>query len=319
MTQAFVVIDDDTVRSLLTPGLAMKIVRDAFVSAAEGTSRNFPVVRERLPHAVFGIKSAVDEQSRLLGLKAGGAFPMGGAAGYAHQSSVLLFDFERGVPAALVAGNTITRMRTAAAAALSVDLMARPDARVLGLIGAGAQAEAHLRAVLAIRTFEEVFIWSRNGARAAALAERVSDLARCRTDLAPADFVSRCDVLVTLTPAERPIIESGWVREGAHLACMGADTNGKQEIAADLLPRCRIVTDDMAQSIAIGECQAAYRLGLITDKNVSGTVGDILLGRIPGRLRHEEITLFDGTGVALQDLLAAACILDIVRSASGRN
>jgi len=309
MIKSLVSLSDDDVRAILTPDVARRVVRDAFIAASRGTGRNFPVVRETLEHAIFGVKSGVDSHAGVLGLKAGGAFPKNVPLGrQAHQSSVVLFDFDTGHPVALVAGNAITALRTAAAAALSIELMARPDSRKLLIVGAGAQAETHLRAALKVRNFDQVYAWSRDAGLSEDLARRVADVTdlRLQPDLS---IASDCDVIITLTPSTEAMIGLEQVSRGTHLVCMGADTVGKQEVAAELVAASRVFTDDIDQSLTIGECQSAFRAGLIGRDHILGTLGDVLLGEKAGRVNADEITLFDGTGVALQDLLAAAFVL----------
>ncbi len=309
MVKSLVSLSDDDVRAILTPVAALRVVRDAFTTASRQTGQNFPVVREKLEHAIFGVKSGADRHLGVLGLKAGGAFPKNVPLGrQAHQSSVILFDFDTGHPVALVAGNAITALRTAAAAALSIELMARPDARKILMVGAGAQAESHLRAALNVRPFDEVYAWSRDGERSQDLARRVADIADLRPQ-ADLSVVPDCDVIITLTPSSEPMIGHERVSPGTHLVCMGADTVGKQEVAAELVAASRVFTDDVNQSLTIGECQSAFRAGLIGREHVRGTLGDVILGEKSGRENTDEITLFDGTGVALQDLLAAAFVL----------
>lgn len=306
-----VILSETEVRSSLTREDALKAVRDAFVAATAGHARNFPVVREKLTGRVFGIKSAVDEARKILGFKAGGAFPSNLANGAsAHQSSVMLIDFETGQVRAIVSGNAITALRTAAASALSIDLLARQDVRSLGVVGAGAQAEAHILAALDLRKFEVVRIWSRSRARAEHLAEAFKDTCECEAASDLRSMIGRSDVVITLTPSAQPLIDDDWVRPGTHLACMGADTVGKQEVDARLLTRARVFTDDIDQSVTIGECQSAVRSGLLARSDIVGTLGDIMSGTQGGRTRQDEITLFDGTGVALQDLFAAQFVLD---------
>lgn len=309
MSQSFLYLSDDDVRAVLTPAAALQVVKDAFTASSRGTGRNFPVVRERLDHAIFGVKSGIDSHVRVLGLKAGGAFPKNVPLGrQAHQSSVVLFDFDTGQPLALVSGNAITALRTAAAAALSIDLMARKDASNILIIGAGAQAETHLRAALKVRAFDQVFAWSRDLDLAQGLARRVSDVADLKPQ-ADLSVVKACDVVITLTPSTEPLVDFGQVSPGTHLVCMGADTAGKQEVACEIVAASRVFTDDIEQSLTIGECQCAFRAGLIDRDHIRGTLGDVLLGRERGRERDDEITLFDGTGVALQDLIAAGHVL----------
>lgn len=314
------VISEAQVAAALSPADAVRIVRDAFLAVEEKGARHLPVLRESLGAGrIFGIKSAVDDGRGLLGFKAGGAFPANLAFGApAHQSSVVLLDAESGHIRAIVSGNRITALRTAAACALSIDLFARKDAKSLGLVGAGAQAEAHLRAALEARPFETVRIWSRAPERAADLAQRMGDAAAVAAVEDLEDLARTSDVLITLTPSTAPLVAAEWIRPGTHLACMGADTAGKQEVASALAPRAQLYTDDIEQAVTIGELQAPVREGLIGRDAILGTLGGVIAGRVEGRRADGDITLYDGTGVALQDLLAAAFVVEKHRASLER-
>ncbi len=311
-----IMVSEDQVRSTFSRSDALAVVREAFIAAATGRARNFPVIRESLTGRVFGVKSAVDESRKLLGFKAGGAFPENLRLGSpAHQSFVALIDFELGRLRAVIAGNTITALRTAAACALSIELMARPDARTLCVVGAGAQAEEHIRAALGSRNFDLVRVWSRSAVRAEALARRLKQDCDCVAIGDVQAAVATSDVVITLTPSTESVVAADWIRRGTHLACMGADTVGKQDVDPDLVAGARIFTDDVAQAVTIGECQSAVRAGLISAQDISGTLGDILIGAASGRAHAGEITLYDGTGVALQDLFSAQTVLEKVAGA----
>lgn len=296
------ILNDNEVGELLDADLAFDAVREAFLASASGEAVNFPVVRERCDPFVFGIKSGVAHTHGALGLKAGGYWPQNAARGLpTHQSQVILFDPESGRPSALVAGGAITRLRTAAAAALSIDVGANVEARVLGVIGAGAQAEEHIRAALRVRKFARILLWNRSEDRVRALAGRLADLAAADIVSNRPALVGEADVLITLTPSTAPLVNAGWIKPGAHIAAMGSDTAGKQEIAPDALRRATLFTDSVAQSCTIGECQHAKELApKLTE------LGALL--RAGGRYQRQpgEITIYDGTGVALQDLLVAA-------------
>ena len=204
----------------------------------------------------------------------------------------------------MVGGNLLTALRTAAASALSIDRLARKDARVLGIVGAGHQAGFQLRAAARVRRFERVIAWNLHpemlpklGAVAAELGlpfEAV-DLTRMR----------EADVIITITSSPAASLMQGHVSPGTHLACMGTDTKGKQEVDPALVAAAQVFTDEVAQSITIGEAQHAVAAGLL-DASAITPLGDVLIGRHPGRQSADEITLFDGTGVGLQDLAVAA-------------
>lgn len=312
------IISEAEIAKLVTLEDARSAIREVFCDIATGDAVNYPVVRETLADSggIFGIKSACYRRYKVVGLKAGGYFPGNATRGDTnHQSCVVLFDAETGKPQAMVSGNLLTKLRTAAAAALSIELMARADARVLGVIGAGAQAESHIRVALLARRFERVLVSNRSKPRAEKLAKSLADL---RLPIEIADdaesLVRSSDVVITLTTSTTPIVMANWAQPGAHFACMGADTVGKQEVEATLVATARVFTDSVSQAVSIGECQAAIRAGIITQDHILGTLGEIIRGKQSGRVTTGEITLFDGTGVAAQDIAMAA--LAVARDAA---
>ena len=282
-----------------------------FKSLAAEDAVNFPVVRETLGYAdaIFGFKSGFDRSGPTLGVKAGGLWPGNRAKGIAnHQSTIVLFDPETGGPHALVRGTYLTALRTAAASALSIRALARQDSSALGIIGAGGQSTFQVRAALAERSFKELYIFDAMAENAAQLKESLSDTG-LKIEVADAKAVAEAsDVLITVTPSFEPIIAKEWVKPGTHLACMGADTKGKQEVETGLVAEASLCGDEAAQAITLGECQHAFGAGLIKPEDIT-TLGLVLLGEHPGRSDDEEITLFDSTGMGLQDLAAAVFAL----------
>jgi ornithine cyclodeaminase len=284
---------------------------------AAGAAANFPVVRERLGHAdaIFGFKSGIDRTGPTLGVKAGGLWPGNRARGLAnHQSTILLFDCDSGAPLALVRGTWLTALRTAAASAISIRHLARPDATVLGILGAGGQAEFQVRAALAQRAFSQLVIAGRSSARAEALAAALADTGLSIQITSAEDMARSSDVIITVTPSLRAVIADAWVRPGTHLACMGADTVGKQEVDAALVARARLFVDEPVQAITLGECQHAHAAGLI-DPAALIPIGAVINGTQAGRTSADEITLFDSTGVGLQDVAAAQLALTLAQAA----
>jgi ornithine cyclodeaminase len=121
----------------------------------------------------------------------------------------------------------------------------------------------------------------------------------------PREAVAQADIVITVTPSQKPLVEHGWVKPGTHICAMGADTKGKQELATALVAAAAVFADEPAQAISIGECQHAFAAGLIRMEDLRGTLGAVIAGLCDGRRSDDEITLFDGTGVALQDLAVA--------------
>ena len=300
------IVPEALIAGLVSPEDAFAAVEGCFSAMSDVAAYNFPVVREALGEGrQYGFKSGLDRAGAQLGVKAGGYFPGNAARGMInHQSSVFLFDPETGRPTAMVGGNLLTALRTAAASALSIDRLARADAKVLGMVGAGHQAGFQLRAAARVRSFERVIAWNLHPEMLPKLGAVAAELG-LPFEAVPLERMVEADVIVTITSSPAASLMAAHVAPGTHLACMGTDTKGKQEVEAALLARATVFTDEVAQSVSIGEAQHAVAAGLIAAGAIT-PLGDVLTGRHPGRQGADEVTLFDGTGVGLQDLAVAA-------------
>ncbi|WP_343035972.1 iminosuccinate reductase BhcD [Hongsoonwoonella zoysiae] len=286
---------------------AFEAVEGVFAAMARGEARNFPVVREALGHAdaLYGFKSGFDRSGMVLGVKSGGYWPGNAARGLTnHQSAVLLFDPDTGRLKAVVGGNYLTAVRTAAASAVSIAHLAREDVKVLGIVGAGHQSAFQLRAAAEMRGFEKVVAWNRSPDKLEYLSSVAAELGLSFESVTLKELGRQADVIITITSSFEPILRGEWVKPGTHIACMGTDTKGKQEVDAALVTAARLFTDEVAQSISIGEAQHAVAAGLVAEADIT-PLGDVINGIHPGRANDNEITLFDGTGVGLQDLAVA--------------
>ena len=302
------IVPEKDIAALVGAEDSFEAVRQVFGAMAAGSAYNFPVIREAIGHAyaLYGFKSGFDRQGLNLGLKSGGYWPGNTAKGLTnHQSTVFLFDAETGKCRAIVGGNLLTALRTAAAAAVSVACLARENARVLGIVGAGHQAAFQLRAVAAQRRFERVVAWNRSPEKLASLGAVARKLGLDFEAVSLQELGAQADVIVTITSSYAAILADAHVKPGTHIACMGTDTKGKQEVEAALVARASLFTDEVAQSVSIGECQHAIAAGLVAPDAIA-VLGAVINGTHPGRQSDDEITLFDGTGVGLQDLAVAA-------------
>lgn len=303
------IVPEALIAGLVSAEDAFAAVEAVFAAMARGEAYNFPVVREALGEGrQYGFKSGLDRAGASLGVKAGGYFPGNAARGMInHQSSVFLFDPASGRPLAMVGGNLLTALRTAAASAISIDRLARADAKVLGIVGAGHQAGFQLRAAARVRNFDRVIAWNLH-------PEMLPKLGAIAAELGlPFEAVDRprmveADVIVTITSSPAFSLALGHVSPGVHLACMGTDTVGKQEVEPALVAAASVFTDEVAQSVTLGEAQHAVGAGQMAAGDIV-PLGDVLVGRHPGRRSDGEITLFDGTGVGLQDLAVAGVAL----------
>lgn len=315
MSVSPVFVNNATVAKYLTPEIATKAVETVFTELYRQSARNFPVVRERIEvlNAVFGIKSGVLGTSEFgateLGLKAGGYWPGNAAHGLEnHQSSVILLNSETGQISAVVEGGLITALRTAAASATSIARLARQDASTLTIVGAGGQAPYQLDAALRAHPFQAVLAWNRSPEKLAALEAIAKRHGVAFKTPGLEASVRQADVIITILSSQEPLVKADWVAPGTHLACMGTDTIGKQEVEPSLLARSQIFTDEIAQSVKIGEAQHAVQAGLLA-VNAIAHIGAVVSSDRAGRTSGDEITLFDGTGVALQDIVCARAVL----------
>jgi len=314
-----IVISEEDARALVSVEDAIDAVEKSFAAMARGQARNYPVVREMVGYqdAVFGVKTGCDIAAPLLGLKAGGYWPHNLARGLTnHQSATLLFDADTGRARALVSANYLTGVRTGAASAIATRHLSRRNSNVLGIIGTGVQAQYQLRATLAVRPIRTVHAWDPSARNLAAFGSVVTGLG---LEYAPQTerqaVAAHSDILITVTPSQQALVEKSWVRPGTHICAMGADTKGKQELDPALVAGAALFVDELEQAITIGECQHAFRAGLITHRSFRGSIGAVAAGLCDGRRHMDEITLFDGTGVALQDLVVADLA---VRQAAGK-
>lgn len=302
------VISETLARELVGMDDAIEAVAATFRAMSRGAARNYPVVREAvgLNDAVFGVKAGGDVSAPFLGLKAGGYWPGNMAKGVGnHQSSTLLFDPATGRAAALVSANYLTGIRTGAASALATRSLARDDASVLGIIGTGGQSPHQLAATARVRKLTRVHGWDASPASAAAFRSTVEALGLDYVAEADPEAVARAaDIVITVTPSQKPILQKSWIRAGTHISAMGADTKGKQELDPALVASARLFVDEAAQATSIGEFQHAFGAGLITADALT-PLGAVLDGAAQGRHSPGDVTIFDGTGVALQDLVVA--------------
>jgi len=248
------------------------------------------------------------------GFKSGGYWPGKISKGLTnHQSTVILFDADTGKLKSLVGGNYLTAVRTAASSAVSIAHLVRKDAKVLGMVGAGHQSTFQLRAAVEQLNFEKVVAWNLHPEQLPNLAAVCAELGLPFEAMNREELCAQADVIITITSAFEPLLEKAWIKAGTHLACMGTDTKGKQEVDANLLAVASVFTDELAQSITIGEAQHAVQSGLIQASDIV-PIGEVINGSKAGRTSADEITLFDGTGVGLQDLAVASAAAELAQA-----
>ncbi len=307
-SDGLLIVSEDVCAKVIGRDDAFRAVEDVFGAMARGDAYNFPVIREAIGYAdaLYGFKSGFDKAGMALGVKSGGYWPGNAAKGLTnHQSTIFLFDPDTGQLRALVGGNYLTAVRTAASSSVSISHLARKDSKVLGMVGAGHQSTFQLRAAAEQRDFEKVVAWNFHPEMLPNLEKVAVELGLEFQSASREDLGAQADVIITITSAFEPLMKKDWIKPGTHIACMGTDTVGKQEVDADLVAAATVFTDEIAQSISLGEAQHAVGAGLIKESDIT-PIGAVINGDHAGRSSDDEITLFDGTGVGLQDLAVAS-------------
>ena len=304
------------VAELLTMPACIEAVERAFAAHARGELPAAPgVLGTHVGDGGFHVKAAAMGGDRgYYAAKVNANFP-GNPDRHglpAIQGLIALFSLADGRPLALLDSIEITILRTAAASAIAARHLARADASTLLVCGCGTQGRAHVRALALVRPLKRVLAFDRDAARARQFAreiaaghgvevEPVADVARS---------VSRCELLVTCTPAREALVAPGDVRPGLFIAAVGADSEGKQELDPRVLEKARVVVDVAAQAAHMGELQHAIEAGLMSVADIHAELGEVVAGIKPGRQSEDEIFVFDSTGAALQDVAAAAAAFE---------
>ncbi len=304
------------VRELLTLEECIEAVEEAFRRQGDGRAHPPGILGYPSgPGGGFHVKAArLDLERAYFAVKINGNFRENperfGLP--AIQGIVLLQDAENGRPLAIADSIEITRLRTAAATAVAARHLARPDARVAALCGCGVQGGAQLSALARVLRIESALVYDVDRRAAERLAAEVSTDLRIpvRAVGSPGEAARASDVCVTCTPSRSAFLRAGDVRAGTFLAAVGADAPEKRELAGDLLAGAKVVVDSLAQCVEIGELHHAAAEGAMSPDDVHAELAEVVAGRKPGRQSPEEITLFDSTGVALEDVAAMARVFE---------
>jgi alanine dehydrogenase len=217
--------------------------------------------------------------------------------------TVIYSDPETAFPLSIMDGTPVTRLRTGGAAAVATDHLAVEDATSMGIVGAGVQSYTQLEAVSRVRPIEEVVIADRNEDKRAAFVEAFADRFRVRGG--SIREAAGCDVLSTVTPVEEPVVPYDAVGEHTHVNAIGADAAGKHELADEILLAAKLVIDDHEQCTHSGEINVPWRAGVLGEDDLHAELGDVVVGDRPGREPGDGVTVFDSTGLAIQDVATA--------------
>lgn len=310
------------VEKVLTPAVANKTIEKAFkayglgqadmpaksyLTFKKGDLRSMPAYIHGQGFDIAGIKSVnVHPENAMYNLPT-------------VMAVIILADPKNGFPLAIMDGTYLTSIRTGAAGALAAKFLSRKTAKIAGFVGCGVQARTQLACILEVRKLKSVRIWqfTPEDETAPRFKEWVEKTYKMETIISPAidEVTTNVDILITTTPSRRPLVNR--VSPGTHINAVGADAEGKQEINPKILKQAKVVIDDWAQASHSGEINVPVRNKQLTKKDIYAGLGDIVAGKEKGRVSDEEITLFDSTGLAIQDISCAYTVYKALKDKPG--
>lgn len=306
-----IILKKSHVESLLNMDDCLKAVETAFLQDALGKVQMPPknYLFFRPYDGDLRIMPSYLEELEEAGVKCVNVHP-GNPAKYSLptvMAVIELVDPRTGFPIAIMDGTLITDLRTGAAGGISVKYLARKDSKSLGIIGAGRQARTQLMAIERVMDLEEVYVYCRTRETRESFARESSKI--YGVDVKPASSLEEAvrdrDVVVTVTPSRKPIVKSEWVSPGTHICAMGADAPGKQELDPDILLNSRVFYDNWKQAEHSGEINVPILKGILEKKDLKGKIGDVITGKVVGRKTPMDVTVFDSTGLSIQDITTA--------------
>ncbi len=306
-------LNEQEVAGLLTIGEVLEVVEVAFKERAlgyvqmpaktylrysrdNGDLRTMPSYIERLDVSAVKVVNSHPENRRKFDLPS-------------VMATILLIEPKNGKLLAILGGTNITSMRTGAAGGIAAKYLAIKNPKTVGFVGAGVQARTQLAALLSLfDSLVHVRVWDMMKPAAEAFVTEASSKLSGMAFTTPKnaeEAVTDADIVISTTPSTKPIIQNSWVSEGTHFNCIGADAPGKEEIDPAILRRAKVVVDDWDQASHSGEINVPVSQGLITKEHVWAELGEIVAGRKQGRTSSNEVTVFDSTGLAIQDAVTA--------------
>ncbi len=298
-------LDENQTRQLITHGLAYSAVKDAFVAACGKEAVLFPVVNASGPqqNSMFSLKSASTPD--LVGWKTGTYWPDNGKKNLPnHGTTIFLLSPDTGALYATIEASAVNAYRTAAADAVAVDYLAKKEASVLTVFGTGHQAEYEVLAISQIRSIDKVLVVGRDTINTQNFINRLADKHIPAEPVKAQYGCEHADIIVTATTACEPLFDVEWIKPGTHISAMGADKIGKQELPVELYQQAKLFCDLASQSLVIGEFQHSHNASLTE-------IGKVIQGTHEGRNSPDQVTIFDSSGIAIQDLFVANKLIEL--------
>ncbi len=316
------ILTADEVRKALPMNEAIEAMKKAYASLSDGSAQ--VPLRTHLPIpgsealSLFMPAYVSSRDGDALAVKIVSLFPDNPGRGLAYiQAAVLAFNPETGQAIALLEGSSLTAIRTGAASGAAIDLLARPESKVAAVFGAGTQGRTQLEAACTARKVETAFVYDADREKAALFAKEMMDKGiakEVRVAASSQEAVENADMICTATTSKKPVFDDQHIKPGTHISAVGSYTPEMQEIPAETLQRAKIFVDSRSASgEEAGDLIQALRAGLFDESHICGELGEVILGKIPGRQSPEEITYFKSVGVAVQDAMAAQVALSNAR------
>lgn len=307
-------LNEREVASLLPIGDVLTALEGAFrAQAANQTTMPLRTMATTDAGIVGAMPGSIAGETAALGAKLVTVFPGNAATGmHTHQALVALFDSRTGQPQAIMDGRFITEIRTAATSALATRALARPDARIVAILGTGVQAHAHIDALREVMHIDEVRAWGRTQTKAAELVDFAGKRGlRARVAASPGDACRGAGVVCTVTSSRDPILTSSDIEPGAHVNAVGMAGPTSRELPGELMARATIVVDSMDGALnESANIILAIREGRLPAKPSLTLLCDVIAGKAPGRRGHDDITIFDSIGIAIEDVACARLVHD---------
>ncbi len=311
-----ILLSENDVRVLLPTEKLIDAMRRALAqfSAGEVAQPLRSIIQVDSHPSFFGVMPALMRDPAALGAKLVTVFGANAAADLpTHLATIVLLDPATGELLAILDGRYITEARTAAVSAVATDLLARDDADTLAVIGSGVQARSHVEALRYVRRLREVRVWSRDPEHRAAFVRDVQPRgdAPIHASLSARTAVQGASIIVLATSSRDPVVEDGWVDDGAHVCAVGACRPDQREMDGRLVARGRLFVDARAAALAeAGDVILPIEEGLFAAGHIAGEIGELALGRVPGRQASDQVTIFKSLGLAVEDIAAARLAYD---------
>jgi len=322
MEKKTLILTKDDVAKILTPALANETVEKAFraygLGRAEMPAKSYLYFQKgdlrSMPAYVHG------EGFDIAGVKCVNVHPQNAVVDLPTVMAVIILnDPQTGFPLALMDGTYLTCIRTGAAGALAAKCLSREDSKIAGFVGCGAQARTQLSCLLEVRNIKKIKIWQFKGDRELTKAFKQWAEATYKLKATVSSSIDEVttdtDILITTTPSRTPLVNL--VSPGTHINAIGADAQGKQEINPEILKQAKVVIDEWKQASHSGEINVPISLKQITKRNIHAQLGDVVAGKKKGRTSPGEITLFDSTGLAIQDISCAWVVYEAFKNRRG--